>query len=161
MERLTGTRAEEAAHWMTEAAKVARGALCLRAKCGAVIVRGNERISAGYNAPPLDREENRTCAEERGGGKPSYDKTCCVHAEWRAIMEALKKNPKKIEGSKLYFTRIDADGNIKKSGKPYCTVCSRLALDSGIKTFLLWHSEGICEYRTDEYNRLSYDYTPL
>ncbi|MFA6608795.1 MAG: deaminase [Candidatus Paceibacterota bacterium] len=158
MEYLTGQQEKEAIDWMEEAAKVARKAKCLKAKCGTVIVKNNEIIGEGYNAPPLDKEEHRTCLKEFGPGKPKYDRTCCMHAEWRAIIDALKKNGDKIKGSKLYFIRVDNNGNIKKSGKPYCTVCSRLALDTGIEKFLLWHEEGICEYNTDEYNRLSYEY---
>lgn len=158
MEYLKEQEEKDAIKWMTEAAKVAKQALCLRAKCGTVIVNNNEVIGFGYNAPPLDKEENRTCLQEFGPGKPKYDKTCCMHAEWRAIMDALKKNSEKLNGSKLYFTRVDEQGNIKKSGKPYCTVCSRLALDVGISEFLLWHEAGICSYPTDEYNKLSYQY---
>jgi deoxycytidylate deaminase len=159
MEYLKGQQEQEAMQWMGQAAKVAEKALCLKAKCGTVIVSEGKVIGEGYNAPPLDKEENRTCNKEFGPGKPNYDRTCCIHAEWRAIMDALKKNPDKIKGSKLYFTRIGQTGEIKKSGKPYCTVCSRLALDAGIAYFLLWHEEGIGEYPTDEYDRLSYAYT--
>jgi deoxycytidylate deaminase len=144
--------------WMNEAAKVATSALCLRAKCGTVIIQNDEIIGIGYNAPPLDKIEDRLCSQDFSHGKPKYDKTCCMHAEWRAIMDALKRNPEKINGSKLYFTRVDENGNIKKSGKPYCTVCSRLALDSGIAEFFLWLEEGICSYPTFEYNKLSYEY---
>lgn len=149
---------KEAIKWMNEAAKIAEKALCLKAKCGTVIVKDEEIIGCGYNAPPLDKEENRMCDKEVGIGKEKYDRTCCMHAEWRAIMDALKRNPEKLKGSKLYFTRVNGKGQIKKSGKPYCTVCSRLAHDSGIKKFILWHGEGICEYPTDEYNKLSYQY---
>lgn len=151
-------RADSAIRWMHEAARVAQGALCFKAKCGTVIVKNDEIIGEGYNAPPLDKEENRRCNDTFGPGKPKYDRTCCMHAEWRAIMDALRKNPDKIQGSKLYFTRIDDNGEILHSGKPLCTVCSRLALDSGIATFLLWHAEGIAEYPTNEYDRLSYEY---
>lgn len=158
MEFLKGEQEQEAAKWMQEAAKVAEKALCLKAKCGTVIVQDGEIIGSGYNAPPLDKEEHRTCDIELPPGKPGYDRTCCVHAEWRAIMDALKNHPEKVAGSKLYFTRVDGEGNIKKSGKPYCTVCSRLALDSGVGTFLLWHEEGIGSYPTDEYNQLSHEY---
>lgn len=148
----------DAIRWMREAAKIAGKALCLRAKCGTVIVKDGEVIGRGYNAPPLDKEENRVCGKEFGSGKPKYDMTCCMHAEWRAVMDALKRNPKKLPGSKLYFTRVDEGGNIKKSGKPYCTVCSRMALDAGVSEFILWHENGICAYPTDEYNKLSYSY---
>ena len=143
---------------MNEAAEVAEKALCLRAKCGTVVVSDGEIIGRGYNAPPLDKEENRMCDKQIAEGKPKYDKTCCMHAEWRAILDALRNNPNKIAGSKLYFTRVDDNGKILKSGKPFCTVCSRLALDCGISDFILWHEEGITSYPTDEYNQLSYQF---
>ncbi|MDD3939673.1 MAG: deaminase [Patescibacteria group bacterium] len=154
----TPSEQKEAEKWMLAAAEVAKDALCLRAKCGTVIVSDGEIIGSGYNAPPLDQEENRTCLEEVSTAKPKYDKTCCLHAEWRAILDALKRNPDKIVGAKLYFTRVDENGEIIKSGRPFCTVCSRLALDTGIAEFLLWHDEGICAYPTAEYNKLSYHY---
>ena len=156
MNYLTGQQEKEAIRWTEKAAEVAEGALCLKAKCGTVIVKDGEIIGKGYNAPSLDKEENRMCDQEIGVGKEKYDRTCCMHAEWRAIMDALKQNPAKLQGSKLYFTRIDEMRRIKKSGKPYCTVCSRMALDAEIEKFILWHEDGICEYPTDEYNRLSY-----
>ncbi|HVZ10851.1 MAG TPA: deaminase [Candidatus Paceibacterota bacterium] len=161
MEYLKWQQEKEAIKWMEKAVEIAEKALCLKARCGTVIVKDGEIIGEGYNAPPLDKEENRTCNEEFNPGKPKYDKTCCMHAEWRAIMDALKRNPEKLKGSRLYFIRIGENGKIKKSGKPYCTVCSRMALDAGIDKFVLWHEEGICEYPTDEYNRLSYEYIPV
>ena len=116
-------------------------------------------IGEGYSGPPLDDEANRMCSNEpKFNFKPKSDRTCCVHAEWRAIMDALKRNPDKIKGSALYFTRVDEGGSILKSGKPYCTVCSRLALDAGIATVILWHEDGIKAYDTKEYNKLSYDF---
>ncbi len=160
MKYLQNTEEEQAIEWMNEAAKVAEKALCLKAKCGTVIVKDGEIIGEGYNAPPLDNENNRTCLDTyEFPGKPKYDHTCCMHAEWRAILDAIKKNPEDLKGSQLYFTRVDKDGNIKKSGEPYCTVCSRFALDVGISEFLLWNNKGICSYHTDEYNKLSYAYT--
>ncbi|MDD5098456.1 MAG: deaminase [Candidatus Pacebacteria bacterium] len=161
MINLSNTAEEkEAIEWMDKTIEIAKKALCSNAKCGAIIVKNGEVIGEGYNAPPLDGESNRKCSNEYNlPQKFKYDRTCCVHAEQRAIMDALRKNPDKISGSRLYFLRVDDNGNIKKSGKPYCTVCSRLALDAGIKEFVLWHEQGICVYSTDEYNDLSYQYT--
>lgn len=159
MKYLTGAEEQQAIRWMNEAGKMAQKALCLRSKCGTVIVSGDHIIGSGYNTPPLDDINNRTCLNEYNQTiKPKYDKTCCMHAEWRAILDALKNNSEKIKGSKLYFTRVDEDGNLKKSGEPYCTVCSRFSLDVGITHFYLWQEQGIAEYPTDEYNKLSYDY---
>jgi deoxycytidylate deaminase len=138
------------------AAEEARKATCLRGKCGAVIVLNNEVIGSGFNAPPKNDEKSRKCALELVNScKPKSDRTCCVHAEWRAIIEALRTG-KDLAGSTLYFVRVDDAGNIKKSGEPYCTVCSRLALDCGISFFGLWHESGIRLYDTKEYNDLSY-----
>ncbi len=158
MKYLSGKKEEEAIGWMMEAAEDARKALCLRAKCGSIIVKESEIIGRGYNAPPLDNDENSMCQKEIGTGKPGYDRTCCVHAEWRAIMNALKNDSEKTKESKLYFTRVDDKGEILKSGKPFCTVCSRMALDSGISHFVLWHEAGIYEYPVAEYNKISYLY---
>lgn len=144
---------------MQKAAHVAEQALCLKARCGSVIVHGSEIIGTGYNAPPNDNISIRRCdAKDKTPPRKNYDKTCCVHAEWRAISDALKNNANKLQGSILYFTRVDARGGILKSGEPFCTVCSRLALDVGIAFFVLWHEDGIRAYQTGEYNDMSYNY---
>lgn len=159
MKYLIGEAEQEAIGWMMEAGKVAEKALCLKAKCGTVIVKDGKIIGEGYNAPPLDRESNRTCLNTYDfSGKPEFDRTCCMHAEWRAILDALRRNPKEIIGSKLYFTRVDSGGAIKKSGEPYCTVCSRFALDCGVSEFILWQEKGMASYPTGEYNKVSYSY---
>jgi deoxycytidylate deaminase len=156
---LKNSKETDAIRFINEAVKTAKKALCLRSKCGSIIVKEGKIIGRGYNAPPLDDPKLRTCFKDYNlPQKFKYDRTCCVHAEQRAIFDALKNNSKQLSGSRLYFIRLDENGDIKRSGKPYCTVCSRLALDSGIKEFVLWHIEGICVYETDEYNRLSYEY---
>ena len=161
MKYLTGTEEKEAKRWMREAADVAKDGLCLKALNGTVIVNDGKIIGSGYSGPALDDESNRTCKDDDTYDysiKPRFDRTCCIHSEWRAIINALKNHPQKIKNSKLYYCGVDKEGNIKKSGKPYCTVCSRLALESGIGEFLMWHEDGICAYPMDEYNKLSYSY---
>jgi deoxycytidylate deaminase len=144
--------------YFTEAVIEAQKALCLRDKCGAVVVLDNVIVGRGHNAPAGNDTSCRKCELNlTSSPKPKSDRTCCMHAEWRAILDAIKR-VKDISGSALYFTRVDTEGNILKSGEPYCTVCSRLALDTGIKFFVLWHEEGIRFYPTDEYNELSYKF---
>jgi deoxycytidylate deaminase len=147
--------------YMREAAREAAKALCLRAKCGSIVVLNDEIIGRGYNAPPNDNISARKCTLDLvDSPKPKSDRTCCVHAEWRAITYALK-NKKDIRGSALYFTRVDDAGEILKSGEPYCTVCSRLALDNGVAYFALWHEGGIKKYDTGDYNERSYHFHTL
>ena len=142
--------------YFIEAGKVAEQALCLRDKCGAVIVSDGYVIGKGYNAPPGDDFTIRKCELELiHSAKPKSDRTCCVHAEWRAIVDALPSG--KIRGSTLYFTRVDEEGALKESdGIPYCTVCSRLALDVGVAYFGLWTERGAKLWETREYNEMSY-----
>ena len=144
--------------YFKEAGRVAEKALCLRDKCGAVIVVSGEIIGKGYNAPPLDDIDYRKCHLELAESmKPKSDRTCCMHAEWRAILDALPTG--KIIDSTLYFVRVDDEGSIKESnGIPYCTVCSRLALDTGIAYFGLWTNEGAKMFETKEYNEISYQF---
>ncbi len=159
MNNLKGVEEKEAKAWLAKAAEVARKSFCLNRKCGTVIVKDGELIGEGYNAPPLDDVSKRRCLVTYDfPQKPNFDRTCCVHAEWRAIIDALRRNPEKVKGSRLYFTGLDENDNLKKSGKPSCTVCSRMSLDVGIAEFVLWHEQGICVYPTDEYNELSYEY---
>ncbi len=145
--------------YFEDAATVAKYATCYRARCGSVIVsKRNVIIGRGYNAPPLGDETQRTCdVEYHTDKKPKSDKTCCVHAEWNAIIDALKNYPEEIEGSTLYFMRIAGDNSFTEAGDPYCTVCSRLALQSGIRWFGLWNG-GPQMIDTKKYNLLSYDF---
>lgn len=145
--------------YFEEARRAATQALCERDKCGAVIVLDGQIISRGYNAPPHDNIVEKKChLDLRKSTKPKSDRTCCVHAEWRAITQALTKNVK-LTGSTLYFARADAEGKlIKALGVPYCTVCSRLALDAGISFFSLITEEGVRTYDTKEFNNLSYEF---
>ena len=66
-------------------------------------------------------------------------------------------NADKMEGSTLYFMRVNEEGEFTEAGQPYCTVCSRLALQSGIKTFGLWNN-GPDMIPADRYNLRSYDF---
>jgi len=132
---------------------------CQRSKCGAIIVSDNLIIGRGYNSPPGNLESQRRCHLK----KASYDikvtdKTCCVHAEQRAIMDALRSNPCELEGSRLYFIRLDENNNPSFAGEPYCTICSKMVLDVGIKEFVLLRKEGLCVYDTQEYNDISFNY---
>lgn len=160
MNYLKNSDLEIAQQWMREAGKIAEKALCLKAKCGTVIVKNGVIVGAGYNAPPQDDVSQRRCNDTYNlPQKFKYDRTCCLHAEWRAIMDTLKNNPGAIQGSTLYFTRVNDEGELKRSGQPYCTECSRAALDAGIAHFVLWHEDGMASYPTKEYNDLSYAYT--
>jgi deoxycytidylate deaminase len=159
MKYLSGAEKKQAINWINYAAELAREyAVCHRSKCGAVIVNTNDRsIGVGYNAPP-DKNSIEKCIKDSLPADFKSEKHCCVHAEQMAIMDALERNPSELAGSTLYFIRLDAKGNKTPAGKPYCTICSKMALRAKISEFVLWHKEGICVYNTEEYNKLSFQF---
>lgn len=159
MKTLRGPELEAARSFFQAAAEVAKKATCHRAKCGSVIVKDGVIIGEGYNGPPLDDESRRTCNKTWDyTKKPKYDKTCCIHAEWRAVIDACKRNPDKVEGSTLYFMRVDDDGNFTDAGEPYCTTCSRFVMEAGVSKFALWNNDCVEVYDLPEYDGKSYEF---
>jgi deoxycytidylate deaminase len=160
MRYLFGDEEKKALEYITLASEVTQQATCERSKCGSIIVSIDKIIGKGFNSPVNHDEEERRCSYSKElYHKKVTDKTCCVHAEQRAIIDALKKNPEKISGSRLYFIRLDKNNIPSRAGEPYCTICSKMALDVGISEFVLWDKKGVCVYDTKEYNRYSFNYS--
>ena len=158
MKRITGQDLEMHMPFFLAAAIEAKQATCKRARCGSVIVNNGKVLGTGYNSPPQNKESQRTCNHDWDTSKkPKYDLTCCVHAEWRAVINACKSGAE-LDGATLYFMRINQDGDFTDAGVPYCTTCSRLTMEAGVSNFALWNQDGADLYKTDEYNEQSYAY---
>ena len=158
MKRIEGAEFETIRPYFEAAADVAKEATCLRAKCGSIIVKDSVIIGQGFNSPALDNESQRLCVAEMDTDvKPKYDKTCCIHAEWRAVLDTCKTNADKLAGSVLYFMRINEAGEFTDAGDPFCTVCSRLTMEAGVGEFALYNNNGADIYPLDEYNLVSYE----
>jgi deoxycytidylate deaminase len=144
---------------LNEALKEAEKATCTRSKVGAIIVKDGIIIGRGFNSPPGNLESQRRCSR-KSELKPGFksDKTCCVHAEQRAIIDASQKNPDKLLGSDMYLARLTGDSLKKEFSRPYCTICSKLILDVGIKRTIRLKSEDVLVYEAEEYNDESYNY---
>lgn len=163
-------RSEEARHlyWARIACDAAMLSLCRVARCGAAIVGRSEFIadplfagsllSVGFNQPPGGIAHRRCHQTSPSKRHPKADRTCCVHAEVKAILNVDRS---RLQDSTLYFVRVDAEGNLQPSGRPYCTGCSKLALEVGIGKWVLWHADGPREYAAEEYNDLSHNYDAL
>jgi deoxycytidylate deaminase len=159
MKKLIDNDFEPVRPFFEQAAKFAQRATCRKARCGSVVVADGKVIGTGYNSPLLDKEEHRRCGVAYDSSKkPRYGRTCCVHAEWRAILDASKSHPGEIEGSTIYFMRIDDAGGFTPAGDPFCTVCSRLAAEAGIARFALWNEDGAYIYDAEEYDKESYGF---
>jgi deoxycytidylate deaminase len=176
--KLQGFELEKAIHWLRLSQKKALNSKCLRhnGRCGAMITRNGESVGWGWNSPPQNRDI-KACRKDairqelkETGKKFKSDLSCCVHAEMRAMTMAIVRSNRIdfhncLEGCRLYFIRIDDEGDCIPSGHPWCTQCSKFALDIGISEWVLWHGEsvwdkgkGVYLYDANEYNEISYQY---
>lgn len=160
MRKLEGREKLKAFKYLMEAGVAATYSNCLRSKCGAELVnkiKGMERvIGRDFNSPPGDKALE-VCLKNFLPEDFKSDKTCCMHAEQRAITNAINSYKKSsVEGSTLYFMRLNLNDIIIPAGKPYCTICSKFALDNGVKNWVLLHKSGFYLYDADEYNEISF-----
>ena len=135
------------------ALSVALKSPCPRAQYGAIIVNNNSIIGEGYNSPPRGTVIKK-CFKDDLPKNFESDRTCCIHAEQRAIIDVLK-NHHQIDNSTLYLARC-RDRRLSEISNPYCTICSKLILDVGISTVVVWHKNGIAIYDSTEYNDISF-----
>ena len=156
-------------YWFRTACNVAQRSLCLKSRCGAVLVNkpsyvqegtsplfGGTLLSVGFNGPPKNDAAYRRCGlTTPSKAHPKAGRTCCVHAEVRALLSAPRE---RLVGSTLYFSRVNELGYLQPSGRPWCTECSKLALDLGVEKWVLWHADGPAEYDADHYDWLSNRY---
>jgi len=146
--------------------ETAKKSTCLRSKCGAIIVKDDIILGSGWNSPPNDIAPT-VCRKDSLSINFKSDKTCCIHAEQRAILSAIaNQGLNGIQHSTLYFVRLNKLDTFEYSGAPYCTICSKLFLEvAGVEgKWILGHTadihgiEGFYEYNADEYNELSFQY---
>ncbi|MBR2179495.1 MAG: dCMP deaminase family protein [Selenomonadaceae bacterium] len=130
-------------YFLDIAKAVGRRATCLRRRYGAVIVKDNVIISAGYNGSPrgeVNCIDSGVCERERlkvpKGER--YELCVAVHAEQNAIINA---DPVKMEGSTIYIAGINAaDGSIA-SGEP-CKLCRRMIQNAKIANVVFQTASG-------------------
>ncbi|MBS3065678.1 hypothetical protein J4229_01390 [Candidatus Pacearchaeota archaeon] len=163
MRFLSGNEKEDSLNWFEKAIEEAKKSGCKKAKSGALIIKGLSIFGEGHSSPPGYLESQRRCFEDKSKLHLKItDKTCCIHAEDRAVNDVLTKlgiNYKQIlKGSRIYYIRLDLKDNPIRAGQPYCTSCSKRVLDVGISEWALWHDEGIAVYTAEEYNLISYQF---
>ncbi len=102
MRYLTDAETEQTNKYLERCIELALQSTCERHRCGSVIVKENQIIGEGYNSPPRNLKSQKRCHIKKNEYDVKVtDKTCCVHAEQRAIFDALKKHGEEIEGSTI------------------------------------------------------------
>lgn len=119
-------------YYMTVAMAVRKKANCLGRRVGAIIVKENRIISAGYNGTPegmtncLDGGCIRCKKRETYASSTGYDVCICVHAEQNALISAARFG-NSIEGAFVYSTL-----------RP-CFDCTKAMLQAKVHTIYFIH----------------------
>lgn len=160
---LKGNEKTNAQEYLKQAASLWNKSVCLKRPRGVVIVLDNKVIGEGWNAPP----DNHVCEEcLRDRMKPmifsTFNTEPCyaVHAEQRAIYNAFKNGYSDLSNAKMYFSRTDKEGRYMPCDDgPSCTICSKLILEAGIKSFVYENTkDGVVELSAKEFYESSMRY---
>lgn len=139
--------------------EMAKESDCQRSQCGSVIVRDGRIIGVGCNTKTIN--EGGSCIKDILPSSFKSDRTCCIHAEQAAILDALKYREGGINGSEVYFIRLDKEGQPMAADDPYCTICSKMALWAGVYYFCLWDGKQWNGYGIHYYNKLSFQHAGI
>ncbi len=145
---------EKARYFFEQAALEAKNSKCTKSQRGVVIVKNGEIIGSGYNMPTIEELCN-PCIREHIHNNSQVEMCSAIHAEQMAIV-AVANSTNTLEGAVMYHIKTK-NGEMQPSGKPSCTVCSRIILPTDLK-FVLWHEEGYAIYGAKELNELSFEY---
>jgi deoxycytidylate deaminase len=153
MRYLTGAELEKAKKYLAEAAEEAKKSTCIKSKRGVVIARDGVIIGRGHNQVTIDDFCN-PCIREDIKDNSKVELCSAAHAEYVGIVDALRK-VSSLKGFVMYHIKVK-DGEMRPSGKPSCTTCSREIVIAEISAVVIWHLEGYAIYRAKEFNELSY-----
>lgn len=133
-------RVSKRQYYLDIAAAVSKRSTCLRKHYGALVVKDDEIIAAGYNGSP--RGEPNCCdvgicycqshdlpidADAAAHGA-QYGSCVAVHAEQNAIISASRQQ---LKGATLYLVGYDPRKEKWIDAKP-CNMCDRMIRNAGI-----------------------------
>lgn len=125
-------------YYLNIAKEVAQRSTCFRRKGAAIIVRGDQIVSAGYIGAPRktkDCFERGNCLRDKlkipHGER--YELCRSVHAEMNAIINAGRAGVS-LYGGDMYLYMESPEGKPVNSFP--CFICKKMVINSGIKRFI-------------------------
>lgn len=104
---------------------------CIRRQVGAILVKGKQIVSTGYNDTPRGVKncgeggcERCRSTEENNPRGTNLDKCACSHAEENAIVQAA------LHG-------ISSGGSILYTTNSPCTICAKMLINAGVTKIIL------------------------
>lgn len=145
------TRIDRKRKFLEIALEFAKQGTCLRRNYGAIIVdQNNHIISTGYTGSPSrmkDCLEIGKCwrKEHNIPSGSNYEKCRSVHAEQNAMLQAGRQ----ARGCDMYVAGFDVDKNEVSPMMP-CFLCSKMAVNAGIRNILILREKDYIEVPTKE-----------
>jgi dCMP deaminase len=155
MRYATASEVKDMERFIYAAEQIAKKSACKKSQRGSVIFKDGEIIGEGFNKPTYYEMSCNPCVREKIRDDTRYELCSSIHAEEMAIIDSVKHG-KKLEGSIMLHVKIK-DGKNEPCGKPSCTECSKMVLESGIKEFVMREEGGYAIYPSEEFNRLSFE----
>ncbi len=112
---------------------------CTRAKVGAVLVKDDTILSAGYNGLPrgsINCDEQNFCLRKNDESHVNRDACNVIHAELNCILSAAR-NGIKVSNSTIYIYFNRVDNHDYDYYKP-CDKCLAILKNAGIKDFVMF-----------------------
>jgi dCMP deaminase len=136
-------------YYLNIAKEVAQRSTCLRRRFGAIIVKEDQIISAGYVGSPRGAAnciDIGTCEREKlqipSGER--YELCRSVHAELNAIINAARAGVSLL-GGRMYLYGENMDGTLIAELKS-CQMCRRAIINAGIDKLVILTKDGIKEF---------------
>lgn len=132
-------RRDKINYYLDFAETVLKRGTCLYYNSGAVIVKNNEIIAAGYNGAPRCRAnciDLGYCTWDKLSSEKKERCELCrgVHAEVNAVLTASRKD---MTGATLYLAERDVKTHSLCKEKEPCGICRRIIINAGISTVII------------------------
>lgn len=131
-------------YYLNIAKAVAERSTCFRNKGGAIIVRGDQIVSAGYIGAPrktkscFDRGECLRDKLKIPHGR-NYEICRSIHAEMNTIINAARAGVS-LFGGDMYIYHRDRDG--KEIDSYPCFICKKIIINAGLDKIICSTKEG-------------------
>jgi dCMP deaminase len=142
-------RPDKDEYYLSIAKQISQRSTCSKKRFGAIIVKEDNIIAAGYMGSPRGTPnciDLGKCAQEKE--KKIYVDNCRgVHAELNAIINAARAGTSVLNGT-MYLYGEDAASSKILLGKP-CKSCRKVIVNAGISEVIVPGEKGLRRYRTE------------
>jgi len=141
-------RPSKTEYYLNIAREVAQRSTCLRRRVGAVIIREDQIISAGYAGAPRGTPnciDVGYCARVEANipSGERYELCRSVHAEANAIINAARAGVSLLNGT-MYIHVENLNGSITEEANS-CLMCQRIIINTGLKNVIIRQKQGFLD----------------